>query len=81
MKVQCDRTVEPRSFNEGDLVLTYDQKHDKLGPSKFESMLHGPYIVSHVLEKGAYELLDYDEIPMGEPQNGLYLKRYYAQVI
>ena len=52
MKVQYDRTVQPRSFNEGDLVLTYDQKHDKLGAGKFESMWRWPYIVSHVLEKG-----------------------------
>ena len=71
-------TVQPRSFNEGDLVLTYDQKHDKMEAGKFESMWHGPYIVSRVLEKGAYELVDYDEIPLGEPRNGLYLKRYYA---
>ena len=78
IKVQYDRTVQPRSFNEGDLVLTYDQKHDKLGIGKFESMWHGSYIVSHVLEKGAYELFDYDRIPLGEPQNGIYLKRYYA---
>ena len=78
MKVQYDRTVQPRSFNEGDLVLTYDQKHDKLGEGKFESMWHGPYIVSRVLEKGAYELVDYDGIPLGEPWNGIYLKRYYA---
>ena len=54
MKFQYDRTIQPRSFNEGDLVLTYDQKHDKLGEGKFESMWHGPYIVSCVLEKGAY---------------------------
>ena len=78
MKVQYDRTIQPRSFNEGDSVLTYDQKHDKLGACKFESTWHGPYIVSHVLEKGAYELVDYDGIPLGEPRNGLYLKRYYA---
>ena len=57
--------------------MTYDQKHDKLGEGKFESMWHGPYIFSHVLEKGAYELVDYDGIPLGEPQNGIYLKRYY----
>ena len=38
MKVQYDRTVQPRSFNEGDLVLNYDQKHDKMGAGKFESM-------------------------------------------
>ena len=78
MKIQYDRTVQPLSFNEGDLVLTYDQKHDKLWARKFESMWHGPYIVSHVLEKGAYELVDYDGIPLGEPHNELYLKRYYA---
>ena len=63
MKFQYEKTVQPRSFNEGDLVLTYDQKHDKLGAGKFESMWHGPYI----LEKGAYELVDYDVIPLGEP--------------
>ena len=81
MKVQYDRSVQPYSFNERDLVLTYDQKHDKLRAGKFESMWHGTYIVSHILEKGAYELVDYEGIPLGEPQNGLYLKRYYALVI
>ena len=49
MKVQYERTIQPRSFNEGDMVLTYDQKHDKLGAGKFESMWHGPYIINHVL--------------------------------
>ena len=78
MKAQYDRIVQPLSFDQGDLVLTYDQKHDKLGVVKFESMWHGPYIISHVLEKGAYELVDYDKIPLGEPRNGIYLKRYYA---
>ena len=78
MKIQYDRTVQPPSFNEGYLVLTYDQKHDKLRAGKFESMWHGTYIVNRVLEKGAYELVDYDGITLGEPQNGLYLKRYYA---
>ena len=75
MKVQYDRTFQPRSFDEGDLVLTYDQKHDKMGAGKFDSMWHGPYIISHVLENGAYELVDCDGIPLGEPRNGDYLKR------
>ena len=78
MKFQYDRTIQPCSFNEEDQVLTYDRKHDRLGAGKFESMWHGPYIVSHVLEKGAYESVDYDGIPLGEPRNGLYLKRYWA---
>ena len=60
------------------MVLTYDQKHDKLGKGKLESMGYGPYIVSKVLEKGAYELVDYDGIPFEKPHNGLYLKMYYA---
>ena len=38
----------------------------------------GPYIVKRVLAKGAYELMDYDGIPLEQPRNGLYLKRYYA---
>jgi hypothetical protein len=49
-----------------------------LGVGKFEAMWQGPYIVRRVLEKGDYELVDYDGIPLSEPRNGLYLKKYYA---
>ena len=41
-------------------------------------MWYVPFVISKVLEKGAYELVDYDGIPLGQPRNGLYLKRYYA---
>jgi hypothetical protein len=41
-------------------------------------MWQGPYIVKRVLEKRAYELVDYDGIPLSEPINGLYLNKYYA---
>ena len=75
VKAQYDKSILPRVFNEGDLVLTYDQRHDKLGKWKFKSMWHGPFVVSKVLEKGAYELVDYDGIPFGQPRNGLYLNR------
>ena len=78
IKVQYDKSIQPHVFNEGDLVLTYDQRYDKLGKGKFESMWYGPFVISKVLEKGAYDLVDYDGIPLGQPQNGLYLKRYYA---
>jgi hypothetical protein len=50
-----------------------------LGAGKFEAMWRGPYIVRRVLKKGAYELVDYDGIPLSEPRNGLYLKKYYAE--
>jgi hypothetical protein len=78
VKAQYDKHVKPRVFSEGDLFLLYEQDKDVLGAGKFEPMWRGPYIVSKVLAKGAYELIDYDGIPLSEPRNGLYLKKYYA---
>lgn len=65
-------------FSEGDLVLLYDQANNKLEVGKFEPMWYGPYIVKHVLQKGAYELIDYEGNPLDKPRNRLYLKKYYA---
>ena len=59
-KIQYDSHVHPRTFNEGDMVLVYDQPNDKLGKGKFESMWYGPYIIHHFLEKGAYTLIESD---------------------
>ena len=35
-------------------------------------------MVKLVLEKGAYELVDYEGIALEEHRNRLYLKKYYA---
>ena len=78
VKAQYDKHVKPHVFSEGDLILLYDQDQDILGAGKFEAMWRGPYIVQQVLDKGAYELVYYDGIPLSEPRNGLYLKKYYA---
>jgi hypothetical protein len=78
IKSQYDKSVHPRTFAEGDLVLIYDQAHDKLGTGKLEPLWHSPYIVKHVLYRGTYELVDHDVISLGVPQNRLYLKKYYA---
>ena len=78
IKSQYDQSIQSHLYSQGDLVVTYNQQHDKLVGGKLESMWHGPYIVNLVLEKGAYELIDYDGIPLGEPLNRIYLKRYYA---
>ena len=71
MKSQYEKSVQPLTFVEGDLVLIYDQAHDKLGTGKLEPMWHGPYIIKCVLHKGSYELVDYDEISLVEPRNGI----------
>eukprot|EP00253_Pinus_taeda_P012231 PITA_12231 len=78
VKSHFDRSVSPRTFSEGDLVLLYEQANDKLGVGKFKPMWHGPYIVKRVLQRGAYKLINYEGNPLDKPRNGLYLKRYYA---
>ena len=75
VKAQYDKSIQPRVFNEGDLVLTYDQRHDKFWKGKFESIWYSPFFISKVLEKGTYKLVYYDAIPFGKPRNRLYLKR------
>ena len=78
VKVQYDKSVHPRRFSEGYLVLLWDQPKEPLGEGKFNPMWHGPYVVKRVLEKGSYELVDYEGTTLAEPRNGLYLKKYYA---
>ena len=78
VKVQYDKSVCPRKFSEGDLVLLWDQAKEPLGAGKFNPMWHGPYMFKHVLEKGAYELVNYEGMALVEPRNGIYIKKYYA---
>jgi hypothetical protein len=75
VKYQYENHVKPRVFSKGDLVL-YKQYRDLLGAGKFDRMWQGPYIVKRVMEKGAYELIYYDGIPLSEPKKGIYLKKY-----
>ena len=78
VKVQYDKFVYPWLYTEGDLVLLYDQEKEPLGAGKFKLMCHSPYIMRHVIEKGAYELEYYEWNTLVEPGNGIYLKIYYA---
>lgn len=78
IKAYYDQNVKPRSYGKGDLVLVYDQEHDKLGISKFKPMWHDPYVVNRALAKGAHELVDYEWIRLGKHINDPYLKKYYA---
>ena len=45
VKVQYDKSVHPRRFTKGDLVLLWDQAKEPLGVGKFNPMCHGPYMV------------------------------------
>ena len=46
VKAQYDKSVKPCSFQEGDLVLLYDQKHDLLGVGTLQPLWLDPYIVT-----------------------------------
>ena len=70
--------VKYRVFSKGELVLVYDQDKEPLGVGKFKYMWLGSYVVSNVLKKGAYELVDSNGNKLPEPWNGLYLKKYSA---
>ena len=74
IKKRYDRSMRPRLFSEGDLVLVYDQDKDTLGAGKFKPLWYGPYIVPKVLQQGAYKLVDYEGNRLARPQNDLYLK-------
>ena len=56
----------------------WDQAKEPLGTGNFNPMWHSPYVVKCVLEKGAYELVDYEGTALAKPRNGLYLKKCYA---
>ena len=64
IKAQYDKHVQPLIFSEGELVLLYDQEADVIGTGNFEALWHGTYIVKIFLAKGAYELVNYDGIPL-----------------
>jgi hypothetical protein len=78
VKFQYDRSVRPRLFSEGDLVLIYDQDKDPLGVGKFKPMWFKPFIIKEVLKKGTYRLVNFEGNALVEPRNGLYFKKYYS---
>ena len=80
IKVKYDKSIHLRRFNEGDLVLLWDQAREPLGAGKFNPMWHGPYVVKCILEKGAHELVDYEGTALVEPRNGLYLKKILCMI-
>ncbi|KAL0463124.1 UNVERIFIED_CONTAM: Retrovirus-related Pol polyprotein from transposon opus [Sesamum latifolium] len=71
-----NRRVKSRNFQVGDLVL---RRADALKPiGKLDPTWEGPYKVTSVLGKGAYELEDPEGRPLPRPWNVHNLKKYFA---
>ena len=73
-----NQKVKPRSYKLGDLVLKKllparkNPAHGKLGPS-----WEGPYIVTHVIRPGNYELQTEEGKILPHTWNAEHLKRFY----
>jgi hypothetical protein len=69
IKSQYDKYFDPR---------VYGEDKDALEVGTFNPMWFGPYTMQPVLEKGSYELVDFEVNVLLEPKYGLYLNNYYA---
>ena len=74
------RTVHPRDFIKGQLVLrtTEHVRRNLVGPSKFAPKWEGSYIIREAHDSGYYYLMKEDGTFLTDPINGKWLKQYYA---
>jgi transposase InsO family protein len=75
LKNYHSRRLRPRSFQVGDLVLRLNQERTE----KLESPWLGPYVITEVIEGGAYRIKDKKTgVPEKNPWNVAQLRRFYA---
>ncbi|XP_008231232.1 PREDICTED: uncharacterized protein LOC103330426 [Prunus mume] len=75
-----NRTVKPRSFKQGDLVLKVVEhvRRQVSGLFKFAPQWEGPFAVKEVYSSGYYRLVSIKEGTLTDPVNGKWLKLYYC---
>ena len=74
-----NKTVKPKSFNEGDLVLRNCQASRPAGElKKLSPSWEGPYLVSAVVGHGAYKLQHIEGVEIPRTWNAQHLKKYYC---
>ncbi|CAL8163313.1 unnamed protein product [Prunus armeniaca] len=75
-----NRTVKPRSFKQGDLVLKVMEhvRGQVLGPSKFDPQWEGSFTVKEAYSSDYYRLVSVKEGTLTDPINRKCLKPYYC---
>ena len=75
-----NKKVKYRSFSVGDLVLTVKRPVviTRRMKGKFEAKWEGPYVITKVFPKGAYELSDSEGKCIYSCVNGKFIKKFYA---
>ncbi|KAI5317579.1 hypothetical protein L3X38_037286 [Prunus dulcis] len=74
-----NRTIKPRAFKQGDLMLKVVEhvRRQMSGPSKFAPQWEGAFAVKEVYISGYYRLVSVKEGTLTDPINGKWLKPYY----
>nr|XP_011465143.1 PREDICTED: uncharacterized protein LOC101299390 [Fragaria vesca subsp. vesca] len=75
-----NKKVKSRSFKVGDLVLTLRRPIivTRQSKGKFEPKWEGPYVITKVFSKGAYELSNANGDCIYSCVNGKFVKKFYA---
>ena len=75
-----NKKVKFRSFSVGDLVLTVKRPVviTRRMKGKFEAKWEGPYVVTKVFLRGAYELSDSEGRRIYSCVNGKFIKKFYT---
>ena len=73
-----NKSIKPRTFQLGDLVLRRVFPHTNPGEGKLSLNWEGPYRVVRVNRPGMYWLQDLDGKPVPRPWNAEHLRKYYV---
>ena len=75
-----NKRVKFRSLQKGDLVLTIRRPIviNRKSPGKFEPKWEGPYVITKVFPKGAYELSSENGVVLYPCVNGKFVKKYFT---
>ncbi|XP_070025397.1 uncharacterized protein [Nicotiana sylvestris] len=73
-----NKSVKPRQFAPGQLVLKKIFPHQDEAKGKFSANWKGPYMIHRVLTRGALILVEMDGEIWPKPINSNAVKRYYA---
>ena len=73
-----DSKVKERKFKVGDTVLRQVFQNTKEpGTGALRYSWEGPYQITKMLKSGAYRIADLAGVPIRNPWNAEYLKKYY----
>ena len=78
VKKGFDMKAKPNDFQQGDLVLKWDVRHEDKGKhGKFEHLWKGPYQIAEDHGNNSYVLHEINgDLFSGGPINGRFLKNY-----